>query len=59
VIFFITKRSQPDLLLVKEWLETGRIRVVIDRCYPLDKVGDAVAYVQTGRATGKVVIQVA
>jgi NADPH:quinone reductase-like Zn-dependent oxidoreductase len=59
VIFFITKRSQPDLILLKDWLEAGKIRAVIDRCYPLDKVGEAVAYVQTGRTPGKVVIQIA
>src|SRR5512143_3353268 len=39
-------------------IEAGRIRVVLDRVLPLDRVKDALAYSQAGRARGKVVLKV-
>lgn len=48
--------NQKDLLFIKELLETGRIKPVIDRRYPLSEVPEAVRYVEAGHATGKVVI---
>lgn len=50
--------NQKDLLTLKELLETGKIVPVIDRCYPLSETGEAVRYLETGRASGKVVISV-
>jgi NADPH:quinone reductase-like Zn-dependent oxidoreductase len=45
-----------------EWLcgqiGKGRIKVVIDRVFPLDRVKDALAYSQTGRARGKIVLKI-
>jgi len=40
-------------------IESGVIRPVVDKVFPFDKTGDALAYVETGRAKGKVVITVA
>ena len=39
-------------------IEAGRIKVVLDRVLPLDRVKDALAYSQAGRARGKVVLKV-
>jgi NADPH:quinone reductase-like Zn-dependent oxidoreductase len=39
-------------------VEAGRIKVVLDRVFPLDRVKDALAYSQTGRVRGKVVLKV-
>jgi NADPH:quinone reductase-like Zn-dependent oxidoreductase len=50
--------SQTDLLYLKELLEAGKIAPVIDRCYPLDKVPDAMRYLEEGHAQGKIVITV-
>jgi len=36
----------------------GRIKVVIDKVFPLDQIKDALAYSQTGRARGKIVLKV-
>jgi NADPH:quinone reductase-like Zn-dependent oxidoreductase len=45
-----------------EWLcgqiGKGRIKVVIDKVFPLDRVKDALAYSQTGRARGKIVLKI-
>ena len=51
-----TPENQKDLRTLKELLETGKIVPVIDRCYPLSETGEAVRYLETGRARGKVVI---
>ena len=44
---------------LKDLMETGRFRAVIDRKYPLDDIADAYRYVETGQKTGIVVITVA
>lgn len=43
---------------VRQLVETGKIKPVIDRVYPLELMGEANAYVETGRASGKVVVSV-
>jgi NADPH:quinone reductase-like Zn-dependent oxidoreductase len=47
---------RDDLLLVKELVETGAYRPVIDRVYPLEDVVEAARYVQTGQKVGNVVL---
>jgi NADPH:quinone reductase-like Zn-dependent oxidoreductase len=53
------KPNQQDLIFVKELLEAGKVKPVIDRSYPLAEVPAALRYLETGRAQGKVVIMVA
>lgn len=48
--------NQKDLLFVKELLESGKIKPVIDRHYPLSEVPEAIRYVEEGHAKGKVTI---
>lgn len=47
---------RADLLLVKELVEAGAYRPVIDRAYPLEDVVEAARYVQTGQKIGNVVL---
>ncbi len=49
---------KQDVLLVKQLLEEGRYRAVIDRAYPLEQVVEAARYVETGQKTGNVVLTV-
>jgi NADPH:quinone reductase-like Zn-dependent oxidoreductase len=57
VIFPIPPRyTKKDVLFLKELIETGRYRAVIDRCYPLSDVVNATKYVETEQKTGNVVL---
>jgi NADPH:quinone reductase-like Zn-dependent oxidoreductase len=55
----IGKYRREDLVLVKDLVEAGRYRPVIDRVYPLEDVVEAARYVETGQKTGNVVLRVA
>jgi NADPH:quinone reductase-like Zn-dependent oxidoreductase len=49
---------RDDLLLVKELVDAGKYRPVIDRTHELDQVVEATRYVETGEKTGNVVLRV-
>ena len=55
---FLARVRQEELVVLKELVEAGKLSPVIDRQYPLSEVPDAVRYVGTGDARGKVVIRV-
>ena len=55
----IPKYTKENVLLLKELIEAGRFRAVIDRRYPLEDVVEATRYVETGQKTGNVVLTVA
>jgi len=50
--------NKKDLLFLKELLEAGKMVPVIDRQYPLSETAEAIRYLETGHARGKVVITV-
>jgi NADPH:quinone reductase-like Zn-dependent oxidoreductase len=56
--FMLTDIEREDLLYMTELIEAGAVRPVIDRTYPLAEVPDAIRYLETFRARGKVVIRV-
>lgn len=56
VMFPIPKHDQLMVRYVKELIESGQFKPVIDRTYPLDQIVEAYRYVETGQKTGNVVI---
>jgi len=54
----IPKYTKENVLFVKELIEAGKFRAVIDRRYSLEDVVEATKYVETGQKTGNVVLTV-
>jgi len=51
-----TEGSHYALAHIRELMESGKFKPVIDRTYPLDQIVEAYRYVETGQKTGNVVI---
>jgi NADPH:quinone reductase-like Zn-dependent oxidoreductase len=56
VLFPIPKISKEDVILLRELVESGQYKPVIDRKYSLEQIVEAYKYVETGQKTGNVVI---
>lgn len=48
-----------DLEVLARWIDAGRLEAVVDRVFPLERVAEAFAYLEGGRAKGKVVVTLA
>lgn len=56
---FLANINKEDLTTVRELIESGKVKVVIDKTFPFEKIPDAIRYLEEGHARGKVVIEVA
>ena len=52
------KEDQSDLAFMKHLLETGKVVPVLDKQYPFSEITEAIRYLETGRARGKVVVTI-
>lgn len=56
--FLFMKANGSQLSQISQLIEQGKIRPVVDKIYPFDQMNEALSYVASGRAKGKVVVKV-
>jgi NADPH:quinone reductase-like Zn-dependent oxidoreductase len=55
-VMFMARRSKEDLNILRDLMAAGKVTPVIDRCYGLSDVPQAIRYLEEGHARGKIVI---
>ena len=55
----IAKPSAEDLRFVNDLIEAGKVKSVIDRCFPLEQIAEAHRHAETGHVKGKIIVTVA
>lgn len=53
----LSKSNAAHLTFISELIDAGKVKPIIDRCYPLSETAEALRYVEAGHAQGKVVIR--
>jgi NADPH:quinone reductase-like Zn-dependent oxidoreductase len=56
IVFFVASVNQKDMDVLRDLLETRKVKPVIDRRYPLSEIADALRYLGEGHAMGKIVV---
>jgi NADPH:quinone reductase-like Zn-dependent oxidoreductase len=56
VLFPLPTINKDDVLFIKELVEAGKFKPLIDRHYPLEKIVEAYTYVETGQKIGNVIL---
>jgi NADPH:quinone reductase-like Zn-dependent oxidoreductase len=54
----LAKPNQSDLLVLKDLVEVAKVRPVIERCYQLSEVPEAIRCLEAGHASGKLVVTI-
>lgn len=55
-VFFIAQFNREDMLVLKDLLETGKVKPFIERIYPISQITEAMSHLGKGHAQGKIVV---
>jgi NADPH:quinone reductase-like Zn-dependent oxidoreductase len=58
MVMLMAQLRRDDLVVLKELIEAGKVTPVLDRTYPLNEAAEAIRYLESGHARGKVVVTV-
>ena len=58
VVFFVANFNREDLCVLRELMEAGKVKPVVDRIYPLNRINEAMSYLGTGHARAKIVVTI-
>lgn len=58
ITFFIANFKREDFHLLNEWFESGKVRPVVEKTYPLAQISEAMRHLGSGHAQGKIVVRV-
>jgi NADPH:quinone reductase-like Zn-dependent oxidoreductase len=59
MVVLLAKRNKSDLIFMRNLMQSGKVTPVIDRCYSMSEVSDAIRHLAQGYARGKIVITIA
>jgi len=59
VAFFMATFKREDFLLLNEMFESGQVKPVVEKAYPLCEISSAMRHLGTGHAKGKIVVMIA
>lgn len=57
-VFFIATFTREDFMVLKELIEEGKVKPFVERTYPMAEISEAMRYLGTGHAQGKIVVTV-
>ena len=58
LIAFVNSENHEDLIVLDGMIQAGKLKPIVDRTFPLSETGQAIRYLEEGRAQGKVAITV-
>lgn len=56
--FFLAQFNRADMQVLKELLETGKVKPFVEKAYPMTHIADAMHHLGTGHAKGKIVVTI-
>jgi NADPH:quinone reductase-like Zn-dependent oxidoreductase len=56
VVFFVANFNHDDFMVLKDMIESGQVKPIVEQIYPLDRICEAMRHLGTGHAKGKIVV---